>query len=326
MVFVAVMMIAMLMTTVLSIDLAYMHLTRTELRTATDAAAKATALELSISQKKSKARKKGTQIASLNKVAGKPLVVRSKDIQFGRSELQRSGKFAFSTKGNPINSVQILGDRTSRSADGGVGLFFGKFSGVEEFEPTQSATATYMERDIVLVVDRSGSMKGRKAKDLADAIKIFVRTLGDTPIEESVGLASYSEEASRDVRLTTRLDSINKAIKDMRFRGATSISAGMDSGEQILSRGRERDFVEYTMIVMTDGQHNRGREPSVSAGIIAAKGVTIHTITFGDGADIARMQTVATIGGGRHHHAADGKQLKKIYRDIALTLSTMMTK
>ena len=54
-------------------------------------------------------------------------------------------------------------------------------------------------------------------------------------------------------------------------------------------------------------------------------GVTIHTITFGRDADRRRMVDVASIGGGRHFHADNGTQLKQIYREIALTLSTMMT-
>jgi hypothetical protein len=76
---------------------------------------------------------------------------------------------------------------------------------------------------------------------------------------------------------------------------------------------------------MTDGLHNRGPEPRTVAAALAADGVRIHTITFGRDADLARMREVAQIGGGRHYHADTGLQLEQVYREIALTLSTIMT-
>jgi hypothetical protein len=58
---------------------------------------------------------------------------------------------------------------------------------------------------------------------------------------------------------------------------------------------------------------------------LADAGVQIHTITFGSDADKARMKEVAEIGGGRHFHADNGLELEAVYREIALTLSTIMT-
>jgi hypothetical protein len=79
------------------------------------------------------------------------------------------------------------------------------------------------------------------------------------------------------------------------------------------------------MIVMTDGNHNRGPEPRIVARRLANDGVVIHTITFGGDADLVRMREVAQIGRGRHYHAANGAELAQIYREIALSLSTLIT-
>lgn len=197
--------------------------------------------------------------------------------------------------------------------------------GFRLFEPRCVAAATYIERDVVLVVDRSGSMKGEKFLDLVDAIDTFVATLEETPVNEQVGLASYSDYATSDVALTENLDAISSGIRLLRVGGYTSISRGMRAGQAIANDSQGIEFVERTMIVMTDGLHNRGPEPKEVAVELAADGVTIHTITFGQDADKVRMQEVASIGGGRHYHANDGTQLREIYREIALTLSTMMT-
>jgi len=79
------------------------------------------------------------------------------------------------------------------------------------------------------------------------------------------------------------------------------------------------------MIVMTDGRHNRGPDPRGVARRLSDQRVTLHTITFGRDADERRMREVAQIGGGRHYHADNGLELEEIYREIALTLSTIMT-
>ena len=107
--------------------------------------------------------------------------------------------------------------------------------------------------------------------------------------------------------------------------GFTSISRGMQSGKTIMDASARGDAVERTMIVMTDGRHNRGPEPRTVATALAANGVIIHTITFGANADIPRMEEVANIGGGRHFHALTGPELEAAYREIALTLSTTIT-
>ncbi|NND98376.1 MAG: VWA domain-containing protein [Pirellulaceae bacterium] len=324
-VLIAIMLVAFMATVAFTVDIAFMHLTRTELRTSTDAAAKAAALELSRTFDQDQAIARGQQIAAQNFVAGDPLLLEPNDFQFGRSEETPTGRFEFSADSFPTNSVRINGRRTAGSASGAVPLFFGNVMGVEFFEPTADASATYIERDVVLVVDRSGSMSGQKIADLISAIDIFVQTLDETPVDERVGLASYNDTATEDVQLTEDLELITTTMADLPVGGFTSISRGMEAGRKIMNKSRDADFVERTLIVMTDGRHNRGPEPRDEAIKLAADGVQIHTITFGADADVDRMAEVALIGGGNHFHALSGDELRDIYREIALTLSTVMT-
>jgi uncharacterized protein YegL len=324
-VLIAIMMIGFMVAVAFSINIAQMHLTRTELRTATDAASKAAAATLAQSQDTELAITRGQQIAAANTVNGDPLLLDRTDFTFGRSVELVSGKFEFSAGGIPRNSVLVDGRRTVGSRSGPIPLFFGNVFGVEFFEPATDATATYIERDIVLVVDRSGSMAGQKFTDLVNAIGTFTATLDQTPVDEQVGLASYSEFASEDVSLTDNLTLISNAMEALPVGGFTSISRGMEAGKNVMDSSRGEEFVERTLIVMTDGLHNRGPEPRDVAVTLAADGVKIHTITFGADADETRMQEIADIGGGRHFHADNGLELEQVYREIALTLSTMMT-
>ena len=142
----------------------------------------------------------------------------------------RLESFNFSAGGTPNNSVLVNGRRTVGSPSGPIPLFFGNVFGTKFFEPTTQVTATYIERDIVLVVDRSGSMRGQKFDDLVNAIETFTSTLNQTPVEEQVGLASYSEFSTEDVILTGKLTQINNAVAALPVGGFTSISRGMESG------------------------------------------------------------------------------------------------
>jgi uncharacterized protein YegL len=325
MVLIALMMVGFMVTVAFSVDIAHMHLTRTELRTATDAASKAAAATLAETMNRNQAIKRGREIAAANSVNGEPLRLSARNFQFGNANPGKAGKFEFKNGGRPYNTVRVTGKRDKQSLSGAVPLFFGGLTGVDLFETESSASATYIERDVVLVVDRSGSMSGSKFKDLISAIETFTETLNGTPVDEYVGLASYSEYASTDVDLTANLYQINRGVKLMKLGGWTSVSRGMAAGNRIMEGGRNAKFVERTMIVMTDGRHNRGPDPELIARELNAEGIMIHTITFGRNADQRRMNKVARIGGGRHYHATNGIQLKKIYREIALTLSTIMT-
>lgn len=324
-VLIAVMLFAFLMTVAFSIDIAQMHLARTELRTASDAAANAAATTLANTQDRGAAIARGQEIAAANRVSGEPLLLSTSDFDFGRSERQSSGKFQFTAGSAPFNGVRVDGRRTTDSRSGAVPLFFGNVTGTHVFEPQLSATATFVERDITLVIDRSGSMFGQKFSDLRAAISVFTGLLSTTPVEEQVGLASYNNTATEDVAITSNLSEIDLELSRLRVGGFTSISRGMEAGRNVMLGGRPKEFVERTMIVMTDGRHNRGIEPRVVARVLVGDDVTIHTITFGVGADIPRMREVADIGGGKHFHALSRDELIDAYREIAQTLGTQLT-
>ena len=77
---------------------------------------------------------------------------------------------------------------------------------------------------------------------------------------------------------------------------------------------------------MTDGMHNTGIDPvTVAQDYVGQYDLTIHTVTFSAGADQARMQQVADIGGGLHYHAETGAQLIEVFREIANNLPTIIT-
>ncbi len=344
-----------------AVDVAWMQLVRTELRTATDAAARAAAKELSLEQDIRDARRAGKRAARQNLVAGEPLLIRNRDVQFGSSTQSNSTqRFTFTPGADPVNGVRVTGARNAASRGGDVSLFFGGVLGTGDFEPVHQANSTVLDRDICLVIDRSGSMGldinfagtgngqncGPMAANtrffaLAQAIEAFLQELEDTYPEERVALASYSTNTSRscpvngnfsystsslDQTLTDDYSRITSTMDDFLFRGiggGTAIGRGLQEGIDSLEDARP--FAIKTIVLMTDGRHNSGTSPETIAQNAVAADVVIHTITFSPNADINRMQTVAQIGGGQHFHADTAVDLAIIFQEIARTLPVLLT-
>ena len=320
-----IMLIVFFVAVAFTVDVAYMHLVRGELRTATDAATKAAAESLARTQDVNQAIARGQEIARENFVAGKGLELEPSDFRFGNSKQQSDDRFEFRENRIPVNSIQVNARRTVGSRSGSVGLFFGRMLGRNFFEPTERATATFVERDLVVVVDRSGSMQGQKFADLQRAMLTFVSVIRAAKLDTRVGLASYSSDATENVQLTSIMDLITTAMSRMPVAGSTSISRGMSAGANIMKRARTGQIVERSMIVLTDGLHNTGPLPEPVAVSIAADDIVIHTISFGSDADVTRMQNIAAVGKGQSFKADTGLQLDNVFRELALTLSTVIT-
>jgi Mg-chelatase subunit ChlD len=341
-----------------AIDVAWMQLVRTELRSATDSAARAGAKELSLAQNTASARQRAKEAAVRNEVAGDPLRLADGDIEIGKStQATPTSRFQFTANAPKPNAVRVTGRRTDGSISGPVDLLFAGVLGVDQFEPQESSTSTQLDRDICVVVDRSGSMmeslnggkdpqgecdKPHPTKSrwgaLSIAVNAFLDELAKTIQSENVGLASYSSDTT-ECKRTYKQSEINSdlvsdysvirneiaRIGSAPVKGRTAISAGLDEGIKVLTGKKTRPFAVKTMVLLTDGIHNLGPEPILSAKKAAASDIVIHTITFSDDADIKRMKDVAAATGGKHFHAPDAVELVKIFKEIAATLPVLTT-
>jgi Mg-chelatase subunit ChlD len=299
-------------------------------------------------------------VAKRNLVAGDPLLLADSDIEFGVSkQASETARFKFTSGGSKPNSLRVTGRRTNGSMSGAVNLLFAGTLGVDTFQPVDTAISTQLDRDIVLVVDRSGSMmwtltSSKNPPGVGDcdpphptlsrwgalntAVSGFIDELDKTRQEEQLALCSYSSDikqcgntykiATTDANLSLTYDGVRNAmakISSKPVKGSTAISAGIDEGLKVFASKKTRPFAVKTMIVMTDGIHNLGPEPLLSAKVAAQKGIVIHTITFSNDADIKRMTDVAQATGGLHFHAPTAADLIKIFKEIASTLPVLLT-
>ncbi len=321
-VLVVMLMVVFLMMAAFTIDVGYMQLTKTQLRVAADAAARAGSGALSRGGDEAAAMAAAQAVAARNDVAGEPLQLKSSEIEFGTIAFSGGGQSQFVPGQEPFNAMRIDANRRSDSVSGPVGLFFGRTFGITHFEPEQMAVAARLDRDIALVLDRSGSMNSQgRWVALKRALQVFLNELDATPQVEQVSLVSYSSTASLDQALTTDLRRIRTAFNRLRPSGNTAIGYGLLKGSDSLEDASlARPYAVKTIIVMTDGNQNTGPSPAVTVQTAVSRKQTVHTITFGAGANQALMANVAQQGGGIYIHAPDDQALKDAFREIAANL------
>lgn len=344
------------------VNLSYVELTRTQLRIATDSASRAAGHRLAATGDTQEAAFAARQATQRNLVAGAPLQLDDQDIIFGvATRPNNNSRYQFIAGATPPNSVQILGRRTSDSQSGEVSLIIPMSGGIDSFQTVQSATSSQVKLDVVLVLDRSGSMayaaneesdalffkgilpasappgwqfcdqvpSGSRWIDLGTAIEVFNSVLQSTAASEHVGLATYATDSKHELNLTTDYSKITDVINSYSQQfciGATNIGSGIQEGLNVITNPSfARKGAAKVMIVMTDGRHNTGPEPSIAAAAVAQEGILIYTITFSSEAEQFRMVDVANIGGGIHYHANSREELQEAFEKIANSLPTILT-
>ncbi len=324
--FIAVVIVILFVTAAFAIDVARVHVTRSELRTATDAAAKAGVEALGREQSTAAATAAALAVAEQNIVAGKGMLLEPDNIIFGTSGQSPDGSFFFNEGGSPLNSVRVIGEKTKGSRAGSASLFFAPLFGVADFEPIQVATATRIDRDIALVLDVSGSMASNgRFKALSNALDVFLAELDETPQRENLSLTVYSTTERKVQELTPDLNQIREAFANEGPGGFTGIGQGLETGlDSILNDPNARPFALKSIIVMTDGRQNRGISPELVAPRARDAGVVVHTITFGRGANEELMAEVADIAGGIHLHAKNNPELIEAFQTIAKQLQVLL--
>ncbi len=151
-----------------AINVAYMQVTRTELKIATDASARAGGRAWSVTQDVGTAAVYARKAASQNFVGGKRFKIRNSDISFGSSVRANNGKGRYEFVEKPradvasgsvaANSIQVFGDKRVGSSAGPVQLLLSGIHSDDRFQPVTQSICTQLDRDIALVLDRSGSM------------------------------------------------------------------------------------------------------------------------------------------------------------------------
>lgn len=160
--------------------------------------------------------------------------------------------------------------------------------------------------DLVIVLDRSGSMQGRKMAYAKQAIIDLVSRLTE---QDRFAMVSYSDTIIRHSMLLpgsrTNKDVLNSMVLGLQAAGKTNLGGGLREGVSVLSNSEEIGNTGK-VILISDGLANVGIVSPERLGDIAAGAVRkefgVSTVGVGDEFNELLMTAIADQGGGTYYY------------------------
>ncbi len=174
-----------------------------------------------------------------------------------------------------------------------------------------TSDAPRVPTDLVVVLDRSGSMTGDKILDAKAAASELVGQLG---AEDRFALVSFASDLSVDLPLTVgTVEARQRAIDALEAGGGTDMRAGLATGLEVLGAsapGRAR-----RVVLISDGLPDTADPLPALARRAAVMEAPLTAIGIGMDYDETLMQTLADAGTGNFHWVERGPQLSVVLAD-----------
>lgn len=193
--------------------------------------------------------------------------------------------------------------------------------------------------DIIIALDISSSMLARDfSPDRLEAAKNVAMEFISGRQYDRMGLVVFAGEAFTQCPLTTDravLLNLFKDIKSGLIEDGTAIGNGLATG---VSRLKDSEAISRVVILLTDGENNRGEvAPMTAAEIAKTFGIRVYTVGVGSigiapypvqtpfGIELRDMEVkidegllteMADITGGKYFRATSNKKLEEIYKEI----------
>lgn len=197
---------------------------------------------------------------------------------------------------------------------------WGEYTVTPENEPTQEPVRTTSdERDIVLVLDVSGSMSGTPMEETKKASVNFV----DTILEEdaSIGIVTYDDDAEQLSDFSVDRSHLTEIASDISSGGGTNIEAGLAEAKSMLDSSSAKKKI---IVLMSDGEPNEGKEGDeliAYADEIKGDDVLIYTLGFfenmGGNKSSAQYLMEQLASDGCHYEVASADDLVFFFEDMA---------
>ncbi|MBQ7778347.1 MAG: VWA domain-containing protein [Oscillibacter sp.] len=180
--------------------------------------------------------------------------------------------------------------------------------------------------DIVLILDRSGSMAGSALANLKNGAKAFIDIIdeatdgsqdGQIGSGSRIAVVSFANTATQDTQLITSVADLKAAVDALTADGSTNHGDAFAQASQLLAAPSTNARV---MVMFTDGQTTTGPNPSPIAAAARAAGVTIYAIGLSgsDGVDAAALEDWASKPASAYVAITpDDAELEELFEDLA---------
>lgn len=186
-------------------------------------------------------------------------------------------------------------------------------------------------RDLMIAVDLSGSMsvedfttRDDKVVNRLIAVKQVLADFAQGRESDRLGLILFGDAPYLQAPFTDDIDTWLTLLKESEIGMAGQSTAFGDAIGLAIGVFENTQTKNRVLIVLTDGNDNSSRVPPVDAAkVAAAYDIKIYTIAIGDPTavgeekvDLAVLDEIANVTGGRSFQALNRDELQRAYREI----------
>lgn len=175
------------------------------------------------------------------------------------------------------------------------------------------------ERDIVLVLDTSGSMSGTPLEETKKASVKFVNTILEE--DASIGVVTYDDKAEQLSDFSVNKNHLSQIVTGISDGGGTNIGDGLARAKSMLDKSQAK---KKMIVLMSDGEPNQGKEGEeliAYANELKNSGIYLYTLGFfedmGDKKSSAQYLMEKIASDGCHYEVANADDLVFFFEDIA---------
>ena len=221
---------------------------------------------------------------------------------------------------------RLVQDKVLQGSDGRVHLALTLLAD-DRFDP-QSSEARNV--DMVIVLDRSGSMKGRKISDARQAVLHLISGL---TAKDRFALVSYSDGVQQISDLNYVTADHGKQLKirvgGIRAGGGTNLGAGLQTGINVMLSAPDIGNARK-LILISDGLANKGITDSTRlgqmAGVAVEKEFAVSTVGVGNDFNEQLMTTIADRGAGNYYYLENPPAFAEVFqKEFFYTRATVAT-
>lgn len=193
--------------------------------------------------------------------------------------------------------------------------------------------------DIILCMDTSTSMAAEDLKpNRIEAAKAVAVGFVEGRLSDRIGIVPFAAQSFTQCPLTTDYSVVVSLLEELHMgmvEDGTAIGMALATA---LNRLRESEAKSKVVILLTDGQNNRGEiDPLTAAQAAQALGIRVYTVGVGTrgeapypvetvfgkryqnvpvNIDEEMLEEIARLSGGKYFRATNNRALKEIYSEI----------
>ena len=184
--------------------------------------------------------------------------------------------------------------------------------------------------DIVLILDRSGSMAGSALANLKNGAKAFIDIIdeatdgtqdGQIGSGSRIAVVSFASTATQYTQLITSVADLKAAVDALTAGGNTNHADAFTKASELLAAPSTNARV---MVMFTDGETTVGPDPSPVAAAARAAGVIIYAIGLSGrgGVDVSALEDWASKPASSYVAITpDDAELEELFKDLARNIA-----